>query len=313
MAPDTTQPSGAPLDGSPALNPTSEAQHRARYFNPNTAFNLKFSPVPRHQFLEEHRAVRAADAPTGAFALDLSERMDIPFPATTPWVLARYLRINAGDRLTTNHRASAEVLYAVSGSGEAKSGSETISFGPGDVFCLPNGEIEYTSPDGAILWCVTNEPELAFENLEPPAAGNSPVEPVHYPADEIDRAIEVLRAMPMEPDQAGVAVIFSHERQLARRNITPSMTLAMNTLNPNGDQRAHKHNSVAVTICVQGEGCYSLVDGERCDWVEGAVSLTPPAAVHSHHNDGSNLAKFLIIQDGGLYYHGRTMGFAFVD
>ncbi len=39
--------------------------------------------------------------------------------------------------------------------------------------------------------------------------------------------------------------------------------------------------------------------------------ITPPAAMHSHHNEGDELALFLIVQDGGLYYHCRTMGFSY--
>jgi hypothetical protein len=35
--------------------------------------------------------------------------------------------------------------------------------------------------------------------------------------------------------------------------------------------------------------------------------------VHSHHNDGSEQARFLIIQDGGIFYHVRAMGFAFAE
>jgi hypothetical protein len=40
--------------------------------------------------------------------------------------------------------------------------------------------------------------------------------------------------------------------------------------------------------------------------------VTPPGAVHSHHNDGGRRADFLIVQDGGLHQHARTMDFAFV-
>ena len=39
--------------------------------------------------------------------------------------------------------------------------------------------------------------------------------------------------------------------------------------------------------------------------------LTPPNAVHSHRNDGTHTSVALIVQDGGLHYHCRTMGFAF--
>jgi gentisate 1,2-dioxygenase len=56
-----------------------------------------------------------------------------------------------------------------------------------------------------------------------------------------------------------------------------------------------------------------MIDGERKDWAPWATTITPPVSAHSHHNDGDRLAKFLIVQDGGLYYHARTMGFEFTD
>ena len=44
-----------------------------------------------------------------------------------------------------------------------------------------------------------------------------------------------------------------------------------------------------------------------------ATTVTPATAVHSHHNGGAQRAMFLIVQDGGLYYHTRALGFAFED
>jgi gentisate 1,2-dioxygenase len=85
----------------------------------------------------------------------------------------------------------------------------------------------------------------------------------------------------------------------------------MNSLLPGESQRAHRHNAVAVTLVVAADRCYSLIDGERADWEPGAVMITPPTRLHSHHNEGDALALFLIVQDGGLYYHCRTMGFSF--
>jgi gentisate 1,2-dioxygenase len=41
------------------------------------------------------------------------------------------------------------------------------------------------------------------------------------------------------------------------------------------------------------------------------VLITPPAHLHSHHNEGRERATFLIVQDGGLHYHTRTMGFSY--
>ncbi len=91
------------------------------------------------------------------------------------------------------------------------------------------------------------------------------------------------------------------------------MTVAMNTLAPGASQRAHRHNSVAVSLVVKGERCFSTVDGQRKHWTPWATTVTPPVSAHSHTNEGGERAMFLIVQDGGLYYHARANGFEFVD
>jgi gentisate 1,2-dioxygenase len=118
--------------------------------------------------------------------------------------------------------------------------------------------------------------------------------------------------MSSNAETSGLALIFSSDGLEAWRNITPSLTLSLNTLPPGEDQRAHRHNSAAVTLILQGESCHSLVDGIPCPWEQGGTMVTPPGAPHSHHNRGGTQARFLIVQDGGLHYHARTMGFAFL-
>jgi gentisate 1,2-dioxygenase len=113
-------------------------------------------------------------------------------------------------------------------------------------------------------------------------------------------------------DIAGSALIFSSQRQEAIRNVLPTLTVAMNSLPPGNSQRPHRHNSVAVSLVIQGEGCYSIVDGRRKEWSQWATTVTPATSVHSHHNGGGKTAMFLIVQDGGMYYHTRAMGFQFV-
>jgi gentisate 1,2-dioxygenase len=80
-----------------------------------------------------------------------------------------------------------------------------------------------------------------------------------------------------------------------------------------GNAFAHVHNAMALTLCLAGEGCHSLVDGERKDWSRYAVMVTPPGAAHSHHNEGSTRMESWVVQDGGLHYHARTTGFAYAD
>ena len=56
-----------------------------------------------------------------------------------------------------------------------------------------------------------------------------------------------------------------------------------------------------------------MISGNRVDWHRHAVMVTPPAAPHCHHNDGPEMMLSLIVQDGALHYHCRTMGFAYED
>lgn len=288
---------------------------RARYFDSGNAFALNYQPVPCHQFLVERD--RAFDPATGTaiIPLDLSDRLESEFPATTPLILARYLRIRAGERLATRLKASAELYYVIAGAGETSKALDAIRWGPGDVFCLPGGgETSHVAGEqDCVLWSITNEPQLAFEHLEPPASGNAVTGAVHYPADEVAAQLARVQDKLGGERRKGLALIFSSAQQAHRRNIMPSLTLAMNQLPAHDYQRPHRHNSVAVTLNIACEGCYSMIDGKRVDWQPFATMVTPPAAVHSHHNDGDATMTCLIVQDGGLHTHCRTMDFRYAD
>jgi gentisate 1,2-dioxygenase len=304
-----------PADGVRAAIADTPYTERARYFDSSNAFALKYSPVPCHQFLEQRD--RALDPATGTalIPLDLSDRLALDYPATTPLMLTSYLRIRAGDGLSTRLKASGELYYVIAGSGESSKGADTLRWGEGDVFALPGGgETTHVAGDeDCVLWLITNEPQLAFEHLEPAPPEQAVTEAVHYPAGEIRRQLARVQDKLEGQKIAGLALIFSSSRQASRRNILPTLTLAMNQLPPGDYQRPHRHNSAAITLNIQCKGCYSMIDGKRVDWKPNAVMVTPPAGVHSHHNDGDQTMTCLIVQDGGLYYHCRTMDFRYAD
>ena len=314
--PDSVRPQSiSDLPPQTAADPASAAEARARYFNAGNAFNVSLPPVPNAVFVDEPARALDAATPTGLVACDVSATLGCTFPATSRLVLARYARIRAGERLDTQFVCSGVIHYVITGSGATVSDSETISWGPGDVFVTP-GNVPYSHAAGsedAVLWLVTNEPQLAFEKLQGPAAGDIVTPVVHYPADEIERQIALLYEIGRDEAIAGSALIFSSDMQEASRNVLPSLTLAMNSLQPGVTQRPHRHNSVAVSLVIKGENCFSRIDGERKDWGPWATTITPPVAVHSHHNEGTERALFLIVQDGGFFYHARAMGFEFVE
>ena len=178
-----------PAPPEPALPEASSGPAgRARFFNAATAFNIKLPPVPATQFVEEMERAFAGDTPTGEIPMDNGPALGAEGPATTPLVLARYLRVRAGETLATDHVASGEILYVIRGSGETAHAGETLAWGTGDILFLTGGETAHTARDDAILWCVTNEPALAFEGLRPDPVARR-VAPVHVPAAEVERQL----------------------------------------------------------------------------------------------------------------------------
>lgn len=314
---------------SPGRPSSSPYTRNARYLSSLDGFNIKRPAIPPAIFREERDRALDSSTPTGLIPLDLSSRLGLPYPATTPLVLAQYARVRAGERLTTELRATTEFWYVMRGSGRTTFGSggsgryggadgpagaggrEAIDWAPGDIFCLPGGGRVAHEAGGTdvVLWVVSNEPQLAHEHAQP-TIDNAPFAVAHYPADEIQRRLLGVYLDPRGAEMAGKSVNFGNAALEADRTTAPTLTLALNSLLPGQAQRGHRHNAVAVTLVVAGEGCYSLIDGEQVDWEPDCVMITPPTRFHSHHNDGGGLALFLIVQDGGLYYHCRTMGFS---
>lgn len=288
---------------------------RARYFDSGNAFNIAYSDVPAATFTAERDDALNSATGTRIIACDQSAAMGLDFPATSPLVLASYARIRARDALALNPCASTVLAYVIEGSGQVTQGNDVIGWSRGDVFSLPGGRaFELTSAErDSVLWIVTNEPELAFERVIPPPSENALVEAAHFPAATITEELSLARAKLSGQPVAGLAVVFSSERLEGRRNISPTLTLAMNQLAPRSIQSAHSHNSVAVSLAIEGDRCYSKVNGTAKSWSPYITMVTPPTSVHSHHNDSDALAHWLIVQDGGIHYHCRTMGFRFEE
>jgi gentisate 1,2-dioxygenase len=303
-------------DAAAAAPPQAAAQtphmRRAIYHSAENGFSFRWPAVPARQFLRERdRAFDPATA-TGEVVLDTSDALDTRVPATTPTLLCRYLKLRAGEEWRTRYVASGEIFYAMSGSGQSRNGEDVIAWRAGDVFCFPGGgESVHRAGSDALLFCVTNEPLLAFERLQAPAPGRAAVQSTHWTAAEIERRLEIVWQRPMTPETTGYSVQFTSQALQPSTNTIPSINTAINTVAPGREQRAHRHNGVAVTLAIQGEGGYSRIDGQRVDWSTGAAQITPATTLHSHHNPTSKRMRSFVIQDEGLHMYTRTPGFSF--
>ncbi len=293
-------------------SPDRDYTAEARYYDPANAFDFRWPRVPRRQFLAERDRAFDAGTPTALIPLDASDALATPYPATTPSLLAQYVRLRRGESLACTQRASGEVYLVMHGAGRSRSGADTVAWSEGDLFCFAAGQetLHAAADEDSLLFCVSDAPLVAFQGLAPSDPGDSMIETVHWPADQIDRHLATVYTRERTENEAGRAVLFSSRALAPARNILPMMVAAINTLEAGGDQRPHRHNGVAITLALQGEGVYSLIEDERIDWVSGAAQITPATELHSHHNRGSKRMRSLVIQDEGLHYYTRTPGFS---
>ena len=292
----------------PSVLETPCAQ-RALYWSAANNFQQLQPDVPSHVFVAERD--RAIDRETGTalIPLDLSDRLGLGYPATVPNLLARYVRVAGSDEASFEVVSSGEVYYVIEGSGTAAKKGDSIAWAEGDIFVLPGGgrtRIRANDED-ALLWMVTDEPVLSYFGVERTGPDG---EAVHYPAEVTAREMAQIHARADDGTQSGKAVLFTRTGLETTHLATPTVAFALNSLPPGEDQPPHRHNAAALTLCIRGEGVHSTVDGRKVDWQDRAVMVTPPSALHSHHNRGPDMMYSVVAQDGGVFYNARTLGYA---
>ncbi|MFN0313979.1 MAG: cupin domain-containing protein [Burkholderiales bacterium] len=286
---------------------------RARYRSGENGFDFAWPDVPMRQFLAERDQAFDPATPTGMIPLDSSDVLACGYPATTPTLLCRYFRIRPGEVLQTNFVAAGEIFYVMSGAGQSSNAGDVINWQAGDVFCFPGGArtVHQAGSDTCVLFGVTDEPLLAYERLRSPARDHAVFGTTHWPAEEIEGRFEAVWKRPITAQTTGSSIQFTSAELAPSYNTIPTINCAINTLAAGCDQRPHRHNGAAVTLAIQGDGIHSMIDGQRVDWSTGAAQITPATKLHSHHNHGTQRMRSFVIQDEGLHFYTRTVGFSF--
>jgi gentisate 1,2-dioxygenase len=289
---------------------------RAQYYRPANIFIVKRPAVPCHRFDAECEQALATDGESAWIACDVGTQMGFDWPATTPLILVRYAKVAPNATLTGSFVSSGEQYYVIRGSGDLIKGDDAIPFAADDIVTLPGGgetRIE-AGADGAVLLQATNEPEMAFHRVAVPTPEDGPMEAALFRASELADELERFRQDVMDdPTRSGLALHMNNAKLGAHYSTHPSIVLAINSLDPHRQQRPHHHNSVAVTMPIRCDRVHSVIDGQRVDWKQYTPMITPPAAMHEHINEGDEMMMSLVVQDGGMHYHLRTIGFGFGD
>lgn len=203
--------------------------------------------------------------------------------------MASFLRICEGERLETQATATSQAFYVIRGTGKSISEHGEITWSQGDLFVLPkcdSGIVHESTDDAAIYW-VSDEPLLNYLGVQP---STKKFEPTLFRKEKMLAEIERIKHQPGSEHRNRMGILLGNKiTEDSTKTLTHTLWSLLNVL-PAGDaQRPHRHNSVALDLCVsaEAEGVYTLMGPEldehgwvkdpiKADWRTGAVFVTPP-------------------------------------
>lgn len=277
-------------------------------------------PMPKIEIVHYPSALHQ-EGETRIISFDQSEKLQTPYPTTTPNLLANYLRICAGDTLKTEASASSQLFYVIRGKGRTQMKHGTMEWKEGDLFTLPSvpDALHSADEDTAIYW-VHDAPIIEYLGAKP---SKERFEPVLYTKERLNKELEDVRKIAAGRNRTGI--LLSNPNFPLTMTITHTLWALYNVLPANVTQKPHRHNSIALDFVVSaGPDTYTLLgkelneDGSIKDpvkamWTPGSVFVTPPGWWHSHHNDSGEDAIVLPIQDAGLIMNMQLLDFHHVD
>ena len=293
----------------------------AEYFEYTSSANpigaKLISRVPYRSFLTS----LYDNGPTRIVPLDLSTELGTHYPATGPGLMANFLRIVAGEKLSVNPNATSQVFYVLEGAGTVSQKDTAFRFGQGDFFSLPGGaETVLAAEATARLYYVNDGPLLAYLGVD---FGRARFAPTLYPAARAQAELEKVASAPGASQRNRVSVLLGNAHFPQTRTVTHSMWAMFGAVAPNSMQKPHRHQSIALDFIPECKpGVYTLVGTEldaegnivdpvRVDWTPGMAFVTPPGYWHAHFNESDEVAYVIPLQDAGLQTYLRSLDIQF--
>ena len=147
-------------EGSSPAKKSRHAQHDqeadARIYEYTSAADPHMAPIP----VMIHPPELHQSGPTRIIPFDLSSQLKLDYPATSPNLMASYLRICKEESLETNATATSQAFYVIRGTGKSSTEHGEVEWNEGDLYVLPATKSVVThtaSTDTAIYW-ITDEP-----------------------------------------------------------------------------------------------------------------------------------------------------------
>jgi gentisate 1,2-dioxygenase len=274
------------------------------------------------------------DCNYGISFIDFSQIYNVDFKASSPNLLASFIKIQHNDSLKeleinsndSSFNSSSNLFYIMKGDCEiilnnSDNDNDKFQLSCGDIFISPFFSsikiVNNNTDEELFLYYINDSPLLNYLGTR---ASSRTFIPSVYSKEYLLNNLEKLS----NPNNNRKGILLSNEdtEKFGTNTITPVLWALYNELPPHANQKPHKHNSVALDLCISAndkENIYTLIGNEldengkiinpkKVYWKTNEMFVTPPGLWHSHHNDGDTYAYVLPIQDAGILLYQRILG-----
>jgi gentisate 1,2-dioxygenase len=259
---------------------------------------------------------------TRIIPLDISDKLGCEGPATSPALCANFMRILAGESLSTHFNATSQLFYVIYGRGHTKFDGIDIPWKIGDFVVLPTGKSTRHFADAdSVFYLVHDEPLLRYLGAK---ADIQRFKPTLYTSEDSLRELDKVKKEAEAANRSRISVLLANKAMDQTLTVTHTLWAMLGLLPKGAVQLPHRHQSVALDLILDCDsGCYTLVGtkiskkGEiisptRIDWKPYSVFITPPGYWHAHYNESSSEAHLIPLQDAGLQTYLRSLDIKFV-
>jgi gentisate 1,2-dioxygenase len=263
----------------------------------------------------------------GIDIIDFSNIFNVPYKSTSPNLLASFIKVEKNGEIDLKNihynefNATSHIFYILKGktSIHIDNDAEKIIYS-GDILispCFYSLKIQNLGEEELEIYYINDSPLVNYLGTK---AEKKLFKPAIYSNAFLLKNLNDLSNK--NNNRKGILLSNKDTEELGINTITPVLWALYNELPPKTTQKPHKHNSVALDLCIKcsdSGNIYTLI-GDKLDekgnfinptkvyWKEGSMFITPPGLWHSHNNDGDSYAYVLPIQDAGLLLYQRILG-----
>jgi gentisate 1,2-dioxygenase len=264
----------------------------------------------------------------GIHMIDFSDIFNTSHKSTTPNLLASFIKLIKKDIIEIHNNesniefnATSHMFYIIKGNGSfhIDNNDDAVVYS-GDILvtpCFDSIKITNLSEEELQIYYINDSPLVNYLGNK---AYKKTFKIAIYKNEFLLQKLNELS----NPNNNRKGILLSNKdtEALGVNTITPVLWALYNELPPKTIQKLHKHNSVALDLCIKcsdNENIYTLIGDEldekgniinptKVYWKEGAMFITPPGLWHSHNNIGDTYAYILPVQDAGLLLYQRILG-----